>query len=200
MSSEKMNNVALKVEPQVDSRPDVRSIMAAIRARVASEVSKVKDRQPAFIGQRADFSRAPRKPGELIHSEELRYLNAHHAYPQQLNLDGIVSHRPGPIGRLVVAFKRKAVSIVWHSLLKDYFSAEKDFQSNLVRYLNDVSKYVDARDAANFLDLVAKIDTDNKRVLDRVDRLVDQQAADLYNLTCRVDEASNASPLPVAAM
>ncbi len=168
------------VKNSPDERPDVLSIMAEIRKRVSADAAAHKDKRGDFAPAQAHFSgNAPRKAGELLYSEELRYLNTHHAYSAQLDLNSVVSHRPGIIGKLIVRAKQKVLRIIWDSLLKEYFAAEREFQANTVRFLNDVSKYVDARDAQNFWELVRKIDYDVTKVTERAERISDEQTGTL---------------------
>lgn len=165
------------VERSGSDRVDVSEIIAEIRARVKSELKQRCDNRPSYQPLQADFDRkASRKAGELVHSEELYYLNTHYTYGQ-LDLNTVQTHRKGLLGKVIVKFKRKILSIVWENLLRNYFEAEKEFQSQLVRYLNDVGKYVDARDAGNFWELIHKIDYDVGKALDRIDRVADEQSA-----------------------
>ncbi|MGI6523992.1 MAG: methyltransferase domain-containing protein [Bdellovibrionota bacterium] len=170
--------------------PDIAAVMAEIRQRVRSDVAANRDTQKPFQGTAADFH-ATRKAGEILHSEELRYLNTNYAYGPRLNLDAITSHRPGLIGKVIVKCKRKLLSMIW-DLLKDYFTAERDFQANLVRLLNDFTKYVDARDAANFWELIRKLDYDIAKVSDRVERIGDEQVASLRSSERDLCDAFNA--------
>ena len=139
MSNEAFNSVN---KPSID----VPKLMAEIRERVKSEAQNFhkKDFKPHVV------SESTRRAGELVNSEELRFLNMNYAFGPNLNLDAVSSHRPGIIGKVIVKLKRKLLGVIW-SLLKDYFTSEREFQSNLVRYLNDISRYVDARDANNFI-------------------------------------------------
>jgi len=160
--------------------PDIPAIMARIRKQVKTDY-KSRDQLPDFKSRVVDINAgASRKAGELLNSEELRYLNANYNYAPRLNLDQITSHRPGLIGKVIVKSKRKLLSIMW-DVFKDYFSAEREYQANLVRYLNDVSKYVDSRDASNFWELVRKIDVDVSRALERIERINDELSASVYN-------------------
>lgn len=175
------------------SDPDVRAIMSEIRAKVSADVEAHRDTLPKFEPKVTDPNEgAARKAGELLYSEELRFLNAHFAHTPTLPLDSISSHRPGFVGRLIVKFKRKLLSMLWDSM-KGYFAAEREFQSNLVRYLNDVSKYVDARDAANFWELIRKIDYDVTKATQRIERISDEQTATVRSAERRmytaIDEA-----------
>ena len=157
--------------------PDIAEVMAEIRARVRADVEANRDRQKSYKPINADFSTAQRA-GAMLHSEELRYLNTNYAFGPKLNLDSITSHRRGLIGRGIVKVKRKLLVVVWN-LLKDYFTAERDFHANLVRFLNDFTKYVDARDAANFWEVIRKIDYDVTKALERIERIGDEQMASL---------------------
>ena len=180
------------MEGQSDERPDVLSIMAEIRRKVKEDSEAHKDSRGDFAPSAAQFNgNVSRKAGELLYSEELRYLNTHYAYSTQLDLNKIQSHRPGFLGKLVVKAKRKVLSIIWDSLLKEYFSAEREFQANTVRFLNDVSKYLDARDASNFWELVRKIDYDVTKVLERVERINDEQMASLRSSERRIFDEVN---------
>jgi len=152
-------------------------LMARIRQRVEKDVVGTADSRPQFQPS-APTDAAPRRAGELLYSEELRYLNSNYMFGPGLNLDAITSHRPGLLGKLIVKVKRKLMSMVWN-LLKDYFTAEREYQASLVRYLNDVAKYVDARDASNFWDLIKKVDVDVTRALERIERINDEQMASL---------------------
>ena len=165
---------------------DVRALMADIRRRVADDIDRHKDSHPAFVRTEADYQRAPRKAGELVHSEDLRYLNANFGFNSKISFDGITSHRGGVLGRLIVKVKRKVLSMLWDSLLRDYFAAERDYNASVVRVLNEMSTYIDARDASNFWELIRKIDVDVARALERIEQLHDEQMASLRSSERRV--------------
>lgn len=170
-----------------ESEPfDVRALMADIRRRVAEDVERHKDQHPAFVRSEADFQRAPRKAGELVHSEELRYLNANFGFNSKLNFDTLTSHRGGFVGKLIVKVKRKVLSMLWDSLLRDYFAAEREYNASLVRLLNEMSTYTDARDASNFWELIRKIDVDIGRALERIEQIHDEQMASLRSSERRI--------------
>jgi len=154
--------------------------MARIRGAVRADVEAHRDERGPLRRYAADpeSGTAPRS-GAVLHSEELRYLNTNYAYPTRLNLDGITSHRPGLIGRLIVSFKRRVIRILWDSLFKEYFSAEREYQANLVRFLNDMARYVDGRDTANFWELIRKIDYEIARAMERIERINDEQMASI---------------------
>ncbi len=174
------SNLAEKKDDKIedDGKVNVRALMDEIRSKVKSDVELHKDRRLAFNPYKADGDvRAQHKAGELLYSEELRYLNQSYAYAHTARsaADKISSHRWGPVGKLIVKIKRKVTGILWDSVLKEYFESEREYQANLVRYLNSVSKYVDARDASNFWELIRKIDYDVTKALDRIERISDEQ-------------------------
>lgn len=176
-------------------KPNIPAIMEDIRRRVASDIDKHKDRRMPFKQYVADFDgNAVRKAGELVHSEELRYLNQQHAFSlNTLSLDSISSHRPGIIGKLIVKAKRKFLSLIWEKLLKDYLFAQKDYNAQLVRFLNDLSKYVDARDASNFWELIRKVDVDVTKVRERIERISDEMSASAHSLEQRLRSSSDST-------
>ena len=162
--------------------PDVASIMSEIRSRVKSEIASAKDGVRPFRSKPADFtSGASRRAGELLNSEELRYLNQNYAsvFGLRPGLDQIKTHRSGILGRAIVSVKRKLLAVVWDSLLKQWMQQQREYQVNLLRFLNDTSKYIDARDAGNFWELIKKIDYDITGALERIERIADSSAADV---------------------
>jgi len=173
-----------------ETQPDIHAIMARIRERVKVQAERGQDEKKPFKPYVLDGTRAERKAGELLNSEELRYLNRNHAFALQQYSLNITSHRPF-IGRLIVKIKRKFLSLLWDHLLKEYFHAEKEYNANLVRFLNDVSKYVDARDATNFWDLIRKIDYDVNKALERIERINDEQMASMRSSERRVYDTLN---------
>ncbi|MCB0311283.1 MAG: class I SAM-dependent methyltransferase, partial [Bdellovibrionales bacterium] len=171
------------------SQVDVKAIMARIRAQVEQDLARQPKKTLNFESSLADFNNSPRRAGELLNCEELRFLNVNHSYPLKMNLDAITSHRAGIFGKLLVRIKRKIMGVLWNQILKDYFTAERDFQANLVRYLNDVAKYVDARDAANFWELIRKVDVDLAKAMDRIERASDEQTGTTLAAEKRIYQA-----------
>ena len=179
--TDKSSNVARSFSSteSTENQIDIRVIMADIRDRVREDLAKNKDIQPKFIAKTASDENHDRKAGELLYSEELRYLNEHYAHQPTLNLEAITTHRRGLLAKLIVKFKRKVLATVWDHLLKDFFTAERDYQAHLVRFINDSTKYIDARDASNFWELIQKIDYDVTKALERIERIADEQSASL---------------------
>jgi O-antigen chain-terminating methyltransferase len=180
-----------KTTPTAEGKPDVRTLMAEIRDRVKKSVGDSTDNRLPFIPKKMDDAGGERKAGELLHSEELRYLNQNHHYPlSSFRPDLITSHRPG-IGKVIVKVKRKILSFLWQGLFKPYFEAEREYQSHLVRLLNDMTKYIDSRDAFIFWDLIKKIDCDVNKALTRIESLTDSQASSLMTTETRVTDLAN---------
>jgi SAM-dependent methyltransferase len=171
---------------------DVPELMHQIRERVAARLQAEPDaRRPFKPFVADDKTLGDRKAGELLYSEDLRFLNVHHATGLVLNPDSVATHRKGIIGKVIVRVKRKVRTIVW-DLLKDHVAAEREFQGHLIRYLNDVSKYVDARDATNFWELIRKIDVDVARCIERIERVQDDVRAEIERLRSIVPEGEQA--------
>lgn len=164
--------------PSSEQIPDIRSIMERIRERIKADAAEQKNQRRSFVPTKPLEANGQRRAGELLHSEELRYLNANYQFAR-LNADNIKSHRPGVIGKVIVKVKRKVLQLIWDGLLKEYFENERNYQASLVRFLNDVAKYADARDAQNFWELVRKIDVDTTKALERIERIADEQSGDL---------------------
>jgi 2-polyprenyl-3-methyl-5-hydroxy-6-metoxy-1,4-benzoquinol methylase len=179
--------------PSKPSQSDsVSSVMKRIREKIAADIELNKDRQPAFNPYKADHDTAPQaKAGELLYSEELKYLNERWSYAHKArgSIDAIQSHRGGLLGKFIVKVKRKIAVSIWDSILKPYFEEEKDFQANLVRFLNSVSKYVDHRDAANFWELIRKIDVDITNALERIERIAEDQRAERQHVQRQVQQS-----------
>lgn len=187
----KQNSVVKSASSKDSDAPDVRSIMAEIREKVKGVVGEKRDARLPFVPRKGDDTQGERKAGELLHSEELRYLNQNHHYSMSaFRPEAIVSHRK-VVGPLIVKFKRKLLSFLWEGLFKNYFESEREYQSNLVRLLNDMTKYIDSRDAFIFWDLIKKIDYDVNKSLERIERIGDDQSAALISAERRVTELVN---------
>jgi O-antigen chain-terminating methyltransferase len=179
------------LDSQRQNTPDVRSLMSEIREKVKKAVGDNQDTRLPFIPKKSDENAAERKAGELLHSEELRFLNQNHHYPlSSFRPDLITSHRPG-IGKIIVKIKRKILSYFWQGLFKPYFEAEREYQSHLVRLLNDMTKYIDSRDAFIFWDLIKKIDYDVNKALERIESIADTNSAALMSTERRVTDLAN---------
>lgn len=185
----KAESEAREQEEGRDDKPDIRKIMAEIRARIQTDMYAFQDERPAFVASSPrDQSGDAWKAGHLLTSEELRYLNVNYLYGMHGDIDGIESHRKGIIGRCIVACKKRIFRFIWQGLLKKYAERERDFQANLVRYCNDISRYVDARDSSNFWDLIRKIDVDVNRAMQRIDTIADDTMAALESSEKRVQQ------------
>ncbi len=173
---------------------DIPGLMAQIRERVREEVAARGNEARPFKSYSAQFDKSAKRPaGELRHSEDLYYLNTHWDYSAPPDFNRITSHRWGPVGKLIVKIKRRVVGTIWEVLLKHHVDAEREFATRLVRYLNDVSSYVDDRDASNFWELVRKIDYDVTKALTRIERIADEGEGSLRSLERSVTESMNSA-------
>jgi 2-polyprenyl-3-methyl-5-hydroxy-6-metoxy-1,4-benzoquinol methylase len=171
----------------IDTKPDVKKLMQEIRERIKQSLAQdTDDKLRSFTPKSASPDSAQYKAGSILHSDELRYLNENYSYMPRLQLEKVQSHRFGFIGKVLVSLKRKVLVVVWDFLLKDYFENERQFQARLVRLLNEQTKYTDARDAANFWEIIRKIDVDVSNSLERIERIRDEYLASLTSLEKRL--------------
>lgn len=174
------------------SKRDIRALMQEIRDRVKQAVEEGEIAPPLYRPHPGDpDAGATRKAGELVYSEELRYLNLNYGHSSFPTPESITSHRPGVVGKVIVKLKRKLLSMVWR-WLSEHFAAEREYKAHLVRYLNDVAKYVDARDASNFWELIHKVDVDVANALERIERIRDDIGASLLATESRLGDAIHA--------
>lgn len=156
---------------------DIQALMGQIRERVRQDALKARDTMPPLVPTSVRFNdERGVKAGALQHSEELRFLNLNYAYETKLSADRIVTHRGGFIGKVIVKLKRKFLSFLRNAFLNDYLHGERQFQEHLVRYLNDVGRYVDARDAQLLVELARKVDIDVSRVDEKISRVDDEKS------------------------
>lgn len=173
-------------------RPDIAKIMEEIRQRIKAGSAVHKDRKLEFKSFKADLAgKEAVSADQIVNSEELRALNRSYGYASRVNLDAVSSHRGGFIGRCIVAIKRKAARILRDSLLKDYLQAETEHQATVVRFLNDVSRYIGARDSGMFWELIHKIDYDVGKALTRIEQIGDEKSAEMHALERRVRELTD---------
>ncbi|MBL7661485.1 class I SAM-dependent methyltransferase [bacterium] len=153
---------AVKDNTEQDRKPttpsvNVEALMAEIREKIKRDLEQLPTAAPTI---QLSQNRAANNP--VILSEELNYLNSHWhdwAVPSEIS-----SHRP-IIGRLIVKFKKFFVNMIWNTVLGEYFERERKFQSNLVRFLNQTARYIDARDTDVWTRIIQKIDRDVNQLL-----------------------------------
>ena len=165
--------------------PDVDAIMARIKAEVKAELGDVRARFPrpaAAAMNTSDHSTSP-----VLYAEELDFMNAEwRGWPVRPK---ITTHRKY-IGAAFVRVKEYLVHLVWDIMFKDYFQREERFHRQLVRYLNKNARYIDARDAEVFWQLVQKVDSDISAINDKCDRLHDEVFASLSMIEERLNRES----------
>lgn len=162
---------------------DIPTLMAQIRERVRAEIEANRDRHPVAPPVAARFAdEGTRRAGELQHSEDLRFLNLNYAFETKITPASVVTHRSGLLGKVIVRCKRFLINFLRSAILGEYLAAERAFQEHLVRYLNEVGRYVDARDTHCFVELIRKIDTDVGRVREGLTRVDDEKSAAIFAL------------------
>lgn len=178
---------------QAGSQPlDVDEIMAGIRRAIKIGADKIGaesgGEQPLRYTPPAErlFDGAP---SSILYSEELNYLNARwNSWSERENYS---SHRR-LLGPLVVRLKRRIRDFLWESIFSSYFEREREFQMQLVKFLNSTARYVDARDADLFWQLVKKIDNDVAAVNERMDVLHDSTRLRIDRLLQQVEDELSA--------
>lgn len=166
--SESVRELAPQGRP--DALTDIPTLMAQIRERIKSDID-------ANLDSRAGLSRAAARftdesgisYGDMQLSEELKFLNRHFSYRGRIDEGSITSHRPGLLGRLIVKLKRFLAIFTRDSVLRDYLQAEEDFHINLVRFLNDMARYVDARDKHS-LAMLSRVDDEKSLAIFGVEK------------------------------
>lgn len=151
---------------------DIPALMAQIRERLKNDID-------SSLDSRAGLSRAAVKfadengisYGDMQRSEELKSINRSFSYRGKISEASISSHRPGIVGRMLVKFKRFLTVFTRDAVLRDYLQAEEDFHINLVRFLNDMARYVDARDNHS-LARIARIDDEKSLAIFGVEKQI----------------------------
>jgi O-antigen chain-terminating methyltransferase len=147
---------------------DIRSLMTEIRERIKADVEGNRDKNRELSRTAPRFAKDGNvRVGDLQHSEELRFVNQNYAYGSQLSPAVIPSHRRGPLGRLIPLFKRISRKLAHKLFLADYLNAERAFSEHLVRHLNEIGRYIDARD---------------NEVMRKIDRIDDEKSGAIIAL------------------
>jgi 2-polyprenyl-3-methyl-5-hydroxy-6-metoxy-1,4-benzoquinol methylase len=158
--------------PSTKPTVDIAALMADIRKRITSDMEQHRDARAAISPLAGKFVDARGiKYGDLQHAENLRYLNTHYPFETKLSGAEVVTHRRGPLGKLVVLFKRKFSGFLRNSIFAQYLSAERGFVEHLVRHLNDTGRYIDARDE--------RVSKELETMMQRVD---DEKTATIFAL------------------
>jgi hypothetical protein len=168
--------------PAVEDSPcDIPSLMQEIRERIKADLERTRDERQALSPLSAKFvDERGIKYGDLQHAENLRFLNINYPYETKLTPDAVVTHRGGVLGKIVVKFKRKLISFLRNSLMRDYLVAERQFVEHLVRHLNETGRYIDARDERN-----------TKQLEQLIRRIDDEKSSTLFALQRQLGEMSN---------
>ena len=170
------------MEQQEASRLSVDKLMARIKEEVLAEVGNAQQRFPRTAKQGSQLQTGDLSP--VLYAEELNYLNANWR-PWAVRAE-LSTHR-GFLGRQAIKVKEYILHLVWDIFFAEYFRREEEYHRQLVRFQNKVAKYIDARDAELFWQLVEKVDNDIKLVNDKGDKLYDELAVTLQRIEQRLD-------------
>ena len=153
-----MSNTAEKI--------DVEALMRQIREDVKATLAKSGNEIAPFHPGAVSDARAL---SPVILSEELHYLNSH--WSDCYSPQHVESHRK-VLGKAIVFLKRRMMSLIWTTIMRDYVDRERKFFMNLVRFLNSTARYIDARDNEVTLQMAKKIDHDISETHQRFDRMI----------------------------
>ena len=167
-----VNNPVVKSLSQgANEAIDIRELMSTIRSKIKIAALESKEEKKEFVHHKVDFeNNGHRKAGELVFSEDLRFINQNFDYSKTISDEFIVSHRKSFIGKIIIKFKKWIFDFVF-KIFKDYLKSEKDCNSHVVRFLNDLSTYIDDRDASNFWELSRKVEAESRAVIARFEQI-----------------------------
>ena len=162
-------NKKQETSSESSERIDVDAIMKRIRENTLEQCERAGVKVRPYIPPAS--SGADSRANPILYSEELNYLNAN--WNDWALTEEFSSHRP-LIGSLISKCKTRIRDFLWQSIFQGYFERERQFNMHLVRHLNASARYIDARDAEIFWQLVTKIDNDIVSVNERADRLYEE--------------------------
>lgn len=161
---------------------DIEQLMSRIKEQIHAELGRSSERFPRPSAKVAQFSKGDSSP--VLYAEELNYLNANwRPWAERVSL---TTHRPF-LGKIFLRGKEYILHLVWDIFFAEYFRREEEYQKHLVRYLNKVARYIDARDADLFWQLVEKVDSDVSMVNAKGDRLYDELAVTIERLEAKIE-------------
>lgn len=176
-----MSEPVRTLEDTETSKVDIAALMSDIREKIKADMEKHRDERITVSPLAGKFVDAQGiKFGDLQHAENLRYLNTSYAFETALTPDSVVTHRTGLLGKLIVKCKRTAISFIRNSILAPYLAQERAFVEHLVRHVNDIGRYVDARDARISRDLelmIRRIDDEKTHTLSGIETGFEQRLA-----------------------
>lgn len=168
-----MENAQKKISVMNDSTELGEQLISSadLMKRIKDDIdSAVKD------GRSAVSKYYPLKPKQFLHdypplssAEELARINQ--IYQTLYQLPKFESHRPF-VGKFISKVKLGIFNFLWTGLLGEYLQTERNFNEQLVRYLNLSSQTTDFKFGSLFSELIRKIDIDMQGTNDRTDRLI----------------------------
>ena len=156
--------------------------------KVTNEIKENGSTLLKFNPIKLDFSNDA-ELGDLLKSDYLRNINLNYSYPLTLqDLSLVTTPRKGLVGKVVLKIKRRIQKFI-AGILINYTEAQKNFNGDTVRFFNEVSRYVDKRDNANFLELIRKIDTDLESLNRKFEELSDKQSVTELNVKQKLESS-----------
>lgn len=146
-----MNNKSQQKLEQIN-KTKIEELMEQICSKVKQDGLQKRTHIPRHVIKK-DF--APHSTSAL-HSAELNYLNAQWnlLFPSEITITG--NQSLSLLAKIKFHLRRRLRNFI----LGEYLSKELDYRSNLVRFLNLLTRYVDERDKQIFWQLIEKLDND----------------------------------------
>lgn len=175
-----MSQTVRNEEGAPDASLDIPALMSEIRERIKADVERNRDARQSLSPLAGTFiDERGIKYGDLQHAENLRFLNINYPFEAKLTPATVVTHRQGPLGKIIVAVKRKIISFLREGILAEYLSSERVFVEHLVRHLNETGRYIDARDERNKRDLeklIQRVDDEKSHAIFALQRQLGDMA------------------------
>ena len=168
----------MEIPLKPDGRPDIDKLIAKIEKEATDSIKSNGYTMPRYFPVKVSMD--PQQSPQ--HSEFLSYLNYH--WNDWFRLVSFQSHRKF-IGNFIKRIKNFIQGVV-NAIFHEYFQKEISYHENLVRYLNQSSKYIDDRDAQIFWSLNDKVDQEVQAVNTRTDELFDRLACEILELKEKV--------------
>ena len=162
MEQKEKGDCKIEAKSKNSAKTFIKDLLSTLRVEVEREDVKIlssKHRNP---------TQASEKVSNPKFSDELRYLNNHWGNWHEETL--FTSHR-FLFGSMIAKFKRRLQSYLFSVIFRDYIEKQKSFNMNLVKFCNQVTRYVDERDKQIFWETVNKLDSEVALIEERYDTL-----------------------------
>ncbi len=144
-----------------------------LEEKIKTEINVNERKLPKFNPFRVNLSDDV-QAGDLMRSELLENINKNYGYSVISDLDQVTTPRKGIFGKVVIILKKRIYKFIV-GILSNYLKAEKNYEINVVKFLNETAKYIDKRDSSVFFNLIRKIDQDVMSLNRRIEEVFDEE-------------------------